>query len=147
MPTVISSEIPLPMDRSVISSPSHISTIEPPVRAAIITTHCMSEVWAVISPSPPILRGFLADKIDRADGLDDGQRESQHTGVLVDALAAVLALFVHSFQLGDGLGEQLHDNAGVDVRAQADQHDGEVGQRAAGQDVQKAEQLVGVGLL
>ncbi len=39
IPTVITKEIPFPIPSSVISSPNHINSIEPPVRAATIKAH------------------------------------------------------------------------------------------------------------
>ena len=48
MPTVISSEIPLPILRSVICSPIHIRSIEPPVRAATLSTHYQKRVYTPV---------------------------------------------------------------------------------------------------
>lgn len=70
----------------------------------------------------------------------------QHARILVDLLATELTLFIQGLELGDGFGQQLHDNAGVDVGAKADQHNREVSQRAARKNVQKAEQLAGICL-
>src|SRR3954468_11112943 len=87
MPAKMMKLMPLPIPFSVISSPSHIRTIEPAVRVAI---------WVSVAP---FARSKPDDRIPcefrRARNPYDwrkGHRHGQVAGVLVDLVAAVLAL-------------------------------------------------------
>ena len=52
----ISSDMPLPMPRCVISSPIHISRVAPAVSVTMISTTLRTDTWisAPLPPLPPI---------------------------------------------------------------------------------------------
>ncbi len=77
-----------------------------------------------------------------AVALREGQRHGQHAGVLVDPVAAVLALAAELLERGDHAAHQLHDDAGVDVRVHAEADDRRRRQAASREDVQDPEQRV-----
>src|ERR1700686_3569829 len=94
MPAKMISEIPLPMPYSVISSPNHISMMVPAV-----STNTICRRWN--QSTGPRIEGVAL-------------WHGQVTAPLLDAGAAVLAVFGN---LLDPLGDhrhQLHDDRGVD---------------------------------
>ena len=85
------------------------------------------------------LRGSAKTRGER-HGLEKAEADGDIAGDLRDLLAAFLALLVHLLQFGDGNGEQLHDDRGVDVGRDAHGHDRVVGKIRAGHLVDEAEQ-------
>ena len=85
-------------------------------------------------PKPPVSdrRVRVVQDGQEAVGLEQGQRHGQVAGVLVDLVAAVLALAAESaWRRGIDALHQLHDDRGVDVRvhAQADDREAATGRR------------------
>jgi hypothetical protein len=93
MPAKMISEMPLPMPREVICSPSHIRNMVPPV--SVITVD--AEEPAGIGDDAPL--PFEAD--GDAIGLHGASSTVQIAGVLVDLLAALLAFLLQRFQRGN----------------------------------------------
>src|SRR5581483_2492977 len=79
-----------------------------------------------------------------ADALEQGERDGEDAGVLVDLVAPVLALLGERLERGDRLIEQGHDDRRVDVRVDAERDDREAREPAAGEEVQQVEQLAPV---
>ncbi len=98
MPAKISSEMPLPMPRSVICSPSHITKMVPVVSVIIVVR---------MKPQP-----FGADRVGLEpvgddEGLEHAQHDRQVAGALVDLLAAHLALLLQLLELREDGRHQL----------------------------------------
>ena len=87
MPAKMMSEMPLPMPRAVICSPSHIRNTVPPV--SVMTVDRRKNM-----PGSDDQTGlpFQADR--DAIGLQRGQEHGAVAGVLVDLLAALLAFLL-----------------------------------------------------
>ena len=87
MPAKMMSEMPLPMPREVICSPSHIRNIVPPVS---VTT----AVKRKNQPGSIDDAGRALEPDGDAVGLEHGEHHGQVARVLVDDLAALLALLL-----------------------------------------------------
>ena len=77
-----------------------------------------------------------------AERLQEGHRDGQVAGVLVQALAPVLALPAERLERRDHARHELHDDRGVDVRVHREPDDGQLRQPAAREQVQDAERRV-----
>ena len=77
-----------------------------------------------------------------AVALGDRERHGQHAGVLVEPVAAVLALAAQLLERWDHAAHELHDDAGVDVRVHPEADDRRGRQAASREDVQDPEQRV-----
>ncbi len=75
-------------------------------------------------------------------GLEHRHRDGQVAGVLVDLVAAVLALAAEGLERGHHARHQLHDDRRVDVRVHPDGHDREVGEPASREQVEEADEGV-----
>ena len=72
----------------------------------------------------------------QADGLHRGQADGDIAGNARDLLTAAAFLVpLHTLQGGNGDGQQLHNNAGVDVGCDTHGHDGHVGEVGTGHHV------------
>ena len=87
MPAKMISEMPLPMPREVICSPSHIRNMVPPV--SVITVEMRKNQPGI---GDDVAGALEADR--DAVGLERRQHHGEVAGVLVDDLAALLALFL-----------------------------------------------------
>ena len=54
----------------------------------------------------------------------------------VEFLLPLFSLIPHAFQRREGVGQQLHNNGGVDIRCDGQRENGCIGQRTTGQDIQ-----------
>ena len=81
------SEMPLPMPRAVICSPSHIRNIVPPVSV-------MTAVKRKNQPGSVTMSGRALEADGDAVGLEHGEHDGQVARVLVDDLAARLAFLL-----------------------------------------------------
>jgi hypothetical protein len=130
MPTKMISEMPLPMPRAVICSPSHIRNMVPPT--SVITTLSLEEQARIMGQT-------ARSRTDgQTPGLEQRQRHGAVAGVLVDLLAALLALFLQLFQRRHHRGQQLHDDRGRDIGHDAKREDPHPAKRAAGEHGQDA---------
>ena len=93
MPAKMISEMPLPMPRAVICSPSHIRNMVPPVSV-------MTVVEAEEQPGSMTTLPRALEPDGDAVGLERGQHHRQIAGVLVDDLAALLAFLLQRSSCG-----------------------------------------------
>ena len=91
MPEKMISEMPLPMPRAVICSPSHIRNMVPPVSVIVV------EIRKNRPGSVTDAAGALQAHGD-AVGLERSQNHGAIAGVLVHLLAAGLAFLLQRFQ-------------------------------------------------
>ena len=103
--------MPLPMPRSVISSPSHMMTAVPAVIVMTMTRNV--EVLSSCSRSRVAALEQVAAAGERHDAgrLQDGQAQGQVAGVLGDLRLAGLALLLQRLEPWDHHDEQLQDDA------------------------------------
>ena len=113
----IRTDMPLPTPRSVISSPSHMTT---PVPAVIVITRMVrvshrdaGAVSGMIGNWSHALLEQLAGAGQRHErrGLQDAEAQGQVPGVLGDLRLAGLALLAELLQPRDDDGQQLQDDA------------------------------------
>ena len=137
MPAKMMKLMPLPMPRSVMSSPTHIRATAPAVSVAI---------WVRVSKLPrsnrPVRTLLRVEEGQEAVRLEHRHRDGQVARVLGDPVAPVLALAAEGLERGHDALHQLHDDRRVDVRVHAEGHDREVRQATAGEQVQEPEQRV-----
>ena len=132
--------MPLPTPRSVISSPSHMMTAVPAVMQITIVVMVKTEEFGIrlCAAGDQVAR---PGQRDDAGGLQDGQADGQVPGVLRDLRLAGLALLAQRLQARDDHREQLQDDAGRDVRHDAEREDRQLQQRAAAEQVDQLEQV------
>ena len=141
----IRTDMPLPTPRSVISSPSHMTT---PVPAVIVMTsvidgqrHAQLGVSGMIGKS---LHWPWNSWPERASATNAEDCRIARPRVRYRVYCVILAWpdwpsFFSSLQPRDDHGEQLQDDAGRDVRHDAEREDRQLQQRAAGEEVQQRE--------
>src|ERR1700761_9293024 len=149
MPAKISSDIPLPIPRSVTSSPIHITSAAPAVITSTMTTSVKMLWLAMMSRLQPCSRPRWRParpiwSRDNAGRLQNGQRDRQVPRVLRHLGLAGLALFAQLFEPWDDDGEQLHDDARGDVGHYADREHGQLQQRPTGEQVDQRVDLRGI---
>ena len=81
----------------------------------------------------------------QADGLHHGEAHGNIAGDLGDFLLALGAALLQALQSGDGDGQKLHDNGGVDVGGDTHGHDGHVLEVGTGHHVDQIQQRQRVG--
>ena len=137
MPAKMMKLMPLPMPRSVMSSPIHIRATAPAVSVAI---------WVSVSKLPrsnaPVRTPLRVEEGQEPVGLEHRHRDRQVARVLGDLVPPVLTLAAERLQRRDDALHQLHDDRRVDVRVHAQRDDREVRQAAAREQVQQPEQRV-----
>ena len=104
-------DMPLPMPRSVISSPSHMITAVPAVMVMTMTRNVDGAVAVQQRLVAALEQVARAGQGDDAGGLQDGQAEREVAGVLGDLRLAGLALLLEGLQPRDHHDEQLQDDA------------------------------------
>ena len=139
MPDMMISEMPLPMPREVICSPSHIRNMVPPV--SVIDGRDAEEHAGI---GDHVAGAFEAD--GDAVGLERRQHHGEIARVLVDDLAALLALFLERFERRRHRRHQLDDDRGRDVRHDVEREDRHAVDAAAGEHVEHAEDAAGLGV-
>ena len=138
----IISEIPLPIPRWVISSPIHISSVQPAVRQITIR-NTLATVSSPTTLVPACVAGS-AEEEDVAERLPEGEADGQVARVLGDLLLADLALLLQPLQRGHDHRQQLQDDRGGDVGHDPQREQGEAREAAAREEVEEAED-VGAG--
>ena len=132
--------MPLPMPRSVMSSPIHMMT---PVPAVMVMTMSRMAYQASLVMSWRARRGAASSAEQRAAAgdrdergrLQDAERDGEVAGVLGQRRLAGLALLVEGVEVWDDHAQQLHDDRRRDVRHDAEREDRELEQRAAAEQV------------
>ena len=135
----IISEMPLPMPRWVISSPSHISSTQPAVSVMTITKTRPKVKFVDDARCPPLEK--VPEEEDVADRLGEREADGQVARVLRDLLLADLALLAELVQRGHHDLQQLQDDRRRDVGHDPEREDREALQRAAREEVQEAEHV------
>ena len=135
----IRSDMPLPMPRSVMSSPIHMMR---PVPAVIVMTMSRMRVPGVVRDELLALgdAGRREQRARAGDGderrrLQHAERDREVARVLRELGLARLALLVEGLEVRDDDAQQLHDDRRGDVRHDAEREDRELQQRAAREEV------------
>ena len=144
-------DMPLPMPRWVISSPSHITSAVPAVHVRMIRPALNAvKLWISIVPCRE-LRERLAEQAALAalhheherGRLHQRERDREVTRPLRDLLLPGLALVLPLLELRDHDAEQLHDDRRRDVRHDPEREHGRAGERAAREQVEEADRAGG----
>ena len=133
------SEMPLPMPREVICSPSHIRNMVPPV--SVITVEMRKKKPGI---GDDAAGAFKADRY--AVGLERGQYHGEIPGVLVHDLAARLAFLLERFERRRDRRHQLNDDRGRDVGHDVERENRHPVDATAGEHVEHAEDAAGLGV-
>ena len=133
MPVKMISDMPLPMPRSLICSPSHMMNADPVVSERIGQQH---ETEAGVDHDP-LLHGLQA--LRDAERLQDGEDDRQVAGPLRDLAAAQLAFLLQLFERGHHHRQQLQDDRRRDVRHDAQGEDRQPADVAAREHIEEAE--------
>ena len=132
MPAKINSDMPLPMPRSVICSPSHMMNADPVVSVSmVISTNARAGIVDEVA------RLFKAD--GNAERLHRAQNHGQIARPLGDLLPAHLAFLLQLRQWLIDHGEQLQNDGGRDVRHDAERKNRQAAQVAAAEQVDETE--------
>ena len=119
MPVKMISDIPLPMPRSVICSPSHMMKAVPVVSVSMVIR---------MKPMPGLMTKPPSDVLQRhgdAEGLHQRQDDGQVAGPLRDLAAAEFAFFLQLFERRNHHREQLQNDGRRDVRHDAQGENGQ----------------------
>ena len=138
-------DMPLPMPRSVISSPSHMITAVPAVIVMTMTRNVAVPSSCSSGRAAALQQVAGAGQRDDAGGLQQRQAQGQVAGVLGDLGLAGLALLLQRLQPRDHHDEQLQDDAGGDVRHDPQREDRQLQQRATREQVDQAVDARGPG--
>ena len=147
--------MPLPMPRWLMSSPIHMSRAVPAVRVSTTTitrngVKLGEDVEAGgVAAAAEQAAAAVVEEEGQAGGLEqrDGDREVARP--LRDLALADRPHLLPLLQLGDHHGEDLHDDRRRDVRHDPEREERELGERAAGEQLQEAEHaaaLLGLAL-
>ena len=133
MPVKMISDMPLPMPRSVICSPSHMMNAVPVVSERIVSR---------TKPKPglmtmPALHGLQA--LRDTEGLHQRQDDGQIAGPLGDLAPAQFAFLLQFLERRDHHRQQLQNDRRRDVRHDAQREDRQAADVAAGEQVEEAE--------
>ena len=130
MPAKMRSEIPLPMPRSVICSPTHIMNAVPVVSVSMLMRRKPQPAWVTTSPTAaesdevPVVHRLEAHR--DAEGLDERERDRAVARVLIDLALALLAFLAELVERLEDHRQELKDDARADVRHDAEREDREV---------------------
>ena len=132
MPAKMISEMPLPMPRSEICSPSHMMKAVPVVSVSTVMIgkpRPHSESCTCGRHERRAARSRLRLQPERhAERLDDRQSDRAVAGVLVDLAAAHLAFLRELLEVRPDDGEELENDRRGDVRHDAEGEDGQAAQ-------------------
>ena len=141
MPAKMMSDMPLPMPRSVICSPSHMMNAVPVV--SVSTRHQPEAPARVVDERQAAGDLRLALEEDRdAERLHDAQQDRAVARVLRDLAAAELAFLRQPLEVRPDDRQQLQDDRRADVRHDAEREDRHLRQVAAREHVVEAEHRV-----
>ena len=137
MPAKMISDIPLPIPRSVICSPSHMMNAVPAVSVIIVIR--MKPIPGLSDDS-----GRALKRKRHRCRLNSSQHDRQISRIGRDLAAAEFAFLRQLFQVGPDDRQQLQDDRRRDVRHDAQRKDGQAAEAASGKQVQKTEHGPGV---
>ena len=141
MPAKMISDMPLPMPRSVICSPSHITKTLPVVIVSIVVSRKPKPGVGDDRQAAVRVR-LLLERVGVGRGLDQAQRDGAVAGVLGDLAPAQLAFLRQPLQVRPDDGQQLQDDRRADVGHDAQREDRGVRQVPAREHVVEAEHRV-----
>ena len=131
----MSTLIPLPTPRSVMSSPSHMITPVPAVMQITMVRE-REDVRLVENRFVAALEQLTGSgQGDEAGRLQDGQPDREVSAVLGQLLLAGLTFLLQLLEPRDDHDEKLDDDARRDVGQDAQSEHGQPEQRAAGEQV------------
>ena len=130
-------DMPLPMPRSVMSSPSHMMTAVPAVMVMTMTRNVAVPSSCSRSGHSPGAGAVARERHD-AGGLQHREAQGQVAGVLGDLRLTGLPLLLQRLEPWDHHDEQLQDDGGRDVRHDPQREDGELEQRTTREEVDQA---------
>ena len=133
MPAKMISDMPLPMPRSVICSPSHMMKAVPVVSESMVIR--MKPKPGIDDDTPAMALQARGD----AEGLHQRQDHGQIAGPLRDLAPAQLAFLLQLFERRDHHGQQLQDDRRRDVGHDAQREDRQPADVAAAEQVEEAE--------
>ena len=134
------SEMPLPMPRCVISSPSHMSRVAPAV-SEITDQHHVAEVERSVDDVRAAEAGGVDAEYIADRRLSGREADGQVARVLRALLLADLALLGEPLESRHDHREELQDDRGGDVRHDPQREQREPLERSAGEEVQEAEDV------
>ena len=146
-------DIPLPMPRWVMSSPSHITMAVPAVQTSTMSAARhklkpgMKSMPCGSSAEPDEAAGALVQREHEPGRLHEREGDGEVPRPLRDLLLADLTLLLPLLELGDHDTEQLHDDRCRDVRHDPEEEDRDVRDRAAGEEVEESDHAAVVGTL
>ena len=133
-------DMPLPIPRSVISSPNHMIIAVPAV--ITMTINSIVDMLSLTSRVPWLAEPWkmLPVRASATMPVDCkiARPKREIAGVLGDLGGAGLAFLLQGLQARDHHGQQLQDDAGGDVGHDAEREDRQLQQRAAGEQVDQA---------
>ena len=146
----ISSDMPLPMPRWVMSSPSHMSRAVPAVsvsttsstRPALKSGEQVECRWSCRRAEQPA--AAVVEQEGEAGRLHERDGDGEVAGPLGDLALPDRALLLPLLELGDHHREDLHDDRRRDVRHDPEGEDRELGERAAGEQLEEPEHAAAV---
>ena len=126
------------MPFSSICSPNHTQIIEPAVniRMMVVASRKLPKSISAVYNRTAAVEQLIVTK-----GLDQSQTNGDISGDLVQSLSALSAFFGHLFQSRNCNSQQLYNNAGGDVWGNRKCEQSCVLERAAGQHIQKSQQV------
>ena len=134
MPVKMISDMPLPMPRSVICSPSHMMKAVPVVSDSIVIR---------TKPKPGLRTKLPSDAcsiVRDAERLHHRQDDRQIAGPLRDLAPAEFAFLLQFLERRNHHGQQLQDDRRRDVRHDAQREDRQAPECAAGEQIEEAEE-------
>ena len=138
IPAKMIREIPLPIPRSVICSPSHMMKAVP---AVSVMTVMMRNVQPGCDDHGRSPGGGHALKPDAdTEPLDDAEHNGPVTGILGNLFSPLLAFLGKLLQMRNDHRQKLNDDRGADVRHDPQCKDGQSFERATREHVEKPQQ-------
>ncbi len=144
IPAKMMSEMPLPMPRSVICSPTHMMKAVPVVSVSMLMhPEAPAGVRHDIADARRVGQVAVVQRLEaerHPEGLHSGQDDRPVARVLVDLPGPLLALLAQLLERLPHHRQELQDDARADVRHDAEGEDRQVAQRAAAEHVEQTEQ-------
>ena len=143
-------DMPWPMPRWVIVSPSHMTTAVPGRHGQhdhqdVRHVEVLHQDDVGAGRAEQGVGAALAEHVGQAGRLQQGEHDRHVAGGLGQLLLAGRPLVAPLLQLGDHDHQQLDDDRAGDVRHDPEPEDGESGQRPAAEQVEEPEHAAGLG--
>ncbi len=139
------SEMPFPIPRSVICSPSHITKMVPEVWVSMVSRRNPIPGLGTTAVTPSAPRSPSRNRQNPKD-CTTAKKTVAVARDLGDLLPPFLALLAQLLEVRDHRTEELQDDRGIDVRHDAEGEDSRLRQRPAREEVIETEQRPGLSL-